>query len=113
MMDQLLERCQMSVHIVGSGTVVRWFAGILTLGNGVTIKEWFLFQGDLLLRNSPLVYDKHFASCNNGKLLCKAAEGILLCNRGDIWDQMDHILVLDTRGAILVHSDSLPFRYKI
>ncbi|GFP83473.1 subtilisin-like protease sdd1 [Phtheirospermum japonicum] len=43
--------------IVASGTVDRWFAGTLTLGNDKTITGWSLFPARATVRNLPLIYN--------------------------------------------------------
>ncbi|XP_060674307.1 subtilisin-like protease SBT3 [Ziziphus jujuba] len=44
------------VLTVGASTTNRWFAGILTLGNGLNITGWSLFPGTISsLQNLPLV----------------------------------------------------------
>ncbi|PON68204.1 Peptidase S8, subtilisin-related [Parasponia andersonii] len=42
---------------VGAGSISRWFAGTLTLGNGMTVVGWTLYPGEAPLKNLPLIYD--------------------------------------------------------
>ncbi|KAL8030033.1 hypothetical protein ABFX02_14G261500 [Erythranthe guttata] len=67
--------------VVASGTVDRWFAGMLTLGNGKTITGWTTFPARAIFRNTPLVYNETFSACNSDELLASARFGsIIVCN---------------------------------
>ncbi|KAL3634163.1 hypothetical protein CASFOL_021217 [Castilleja foliolosa] len=67
--------------VVASGTVDRWLAGTLTLGNGRTITGWTTFPGRALVRNLPLVYNETLSACDSAALLAEAPEqSIIVCN---------------------------------
>lgn len=91
------------VITVSSGTVDRWFAGTLTLGNGLSITGWSLFAGMTFPKNLTLVYNKTLAACNSSQLLSEAAFGIILCDMGDIHNQTNAIIDSKVPGAIFIY----------
>ncbi|KAG8387319.1 hypothetical protein BUALT_Bualt02G0008900 [Buddleja alternifolia] len=66
--------------VVASGTVDRWFAGTLTLGNGKTITGWTMFPARATIRDLPLIYNKTLSTCDSDELLAEAPErSIIVC----------------------------------
>ncbi|PIN26154.1 Tripeptidyl-peptidase II [Handroanthus impetiginosus] len=51
--------------VVTSGTIDRWLAGTLTLGNGKIITGWSTYPARATVRNLPLVYNKTLSACNS------------------------------------------------
>ncbi|KAL8492020.1 hypothetical protein ACS0TY_023575 [Phlomoides rotata] len=66
--------------VVASGTVDRWFAGTLTLGNGRTITGWTLFPARAVVRNLPLVYNETFSACTSTEVPEAPDNSIVICN---------------------------------
>ncbi|KAL8487566.1 hypothetical protein ACS0TY_024032 [Phlomoides rotata] len=66
--------------VVASGTVDRWFAGTLTLGNGKAITGWSLFPSRALIRNIPLVYNETLSACSSTEIAEAPANTIIICN---------------------------------
>ncbi|XP_051139093.1 subtilisin-like protease SBT3 [Andrographis paniculata] len=67
--------------VVASGTIDRWFAGTLTLGNGKTITGWTMFPGRAIVRNLPLVYNESLSACDSPESLSQAGfSSIVVCN---------------------------------
>lgn len=91
------------VIIVSSGTVNRWFAGTLTLGNGLSITGWSLFPSITFPQNLTLVYNKTLAACNSSQLLSEAPFSIILCDMGDIHNQTNAIIDSKMLGAIFTY----------
>ncbi|KAL0392085.1 UNVERIFIED_CONTAM: Subtilisin-like protease SBT3 [Sesamum radiatum] len=60
--------------VVTSGTVDRWLAGSLTLGNGKVITGWTTFPARASVRNLPLVYNETLSECSSAELLSGAPE---------------------------------------
>lgn len=76
------------VLTVVADTIDRWFVGIITMGNGMTITRWSIFRGNVLLEKLSLVYDKNLQTCNSFASLLKAQYGIIICNVGNIDNQI-------------------------
>lgn len=107
------------VLTVTAGTTDRWFAGILTLGNGITITGWSTFPADadhnLRLNNLTLVYDRTVSACNYSRLLSELLASltsggnntIIVCDKGNVRVQITCILATKNylSGAILVYDD--------
>ncbi|XP_057779805.1 subtilisin-like protease SBT3 [Salvia miltiorrhiza] len=67
--------------VVASGTIDRWFAGTLTLGNGKTITGWTTFPASATLRNLQLVYNQTSSTCSRAEFLAEApSNSIFICN---------------------------------
>ncbi|XP_022894339.1 subtilisin-like protease SBT1.9 [Olea europaea var. sylvestris] len=96
--------------LVASGTVDRWFAGTITLGNGLSIIGWSLFPARATVRNLILTYDKTLSACNSTELISKAPrDGIIICNQSDekigfdfLWQ---HLLESNVRASIIINED--------
>ncbi|KAL2538024.1 Subtilisin-like serine endopeptidase family protein [Forsythia ovata] len=101
--------------IVASGTVDRWFAGTLTLGNGLTIPGWSTFPARATVRNLPLTYNKTLSACNSTELLAEAPSSIIMCVQSDqtaeFNDQMSYISESNVPAAIIISEDTSILRF--
>ncbi|POO02999.1 Subtilase [Trema orientale] len=95
---------------VAAGTVDRWFAGTVTLGNGETFTGWTLYPIKALKRNSPLVYSTTLSACNSSALFTNVTAGtVVVCdNTWPIRDQIWSVNAASDRvgGAIFITNDS-------
>ncbi|XP_051121285.1 subtilisin-like protease SBT3 [Andrographis paniculata] len=65
--------------IVAASTIDRWFAGILTLGNGKSITGWTLYPGKVSVQKLPIVYNKTLSVCDS--ILSElTSDVIIVCN---------------------------------
>lgn len=102
--------------ISASGTVDRWFAGILTLGNGVKITGWTTFPARATVKNLPLTYNKTLSACNSTELLADApAGGIIICNQtfetAEFSDQIRYVSESNIAAAIYISEDPSIIRF--
>ncbi|KAI3460195.1 hypothetical protein Pfo_016858 [Paulownia fortunei] len=107
--------------VVASGTVDRWFAGTLTLGNGKTITGWSTFPARATIRILPLVYNETLSACNSTELLTEFPDNsIIICNitdgTTDFSFLMNYLSESNVRAAVIVSEDtsilrSNSFRY--
>ncbi|KAL3634164.1 hypothetical protein CASFOL_021218 [Castilleja foliolosa] len=93
--------------VVASGTVDRWLAGTITLGNGRTITGWTTFPGRALVRNLPLVFNETLSACNSAQLLAEAPEqSIIVCNVSlgttDFVGMLSYLSNTNVRAAIII-----------
>ncbi|KAI3460197.1 hypothetical protein Pfo_016860 [Paulownia fortunei] len=101
--------------VVASGTVDRWFAGTLTLGNGKTITGWSTFPARATVRNLPLVYNETLSACSSTELLAEAPDqSIIICNitienYGFLF-LMEYLPQSNVRAAIIIAEDPSIFR---
>ncbi|KAH6770749.1 hypothetical protein C2S52_015552 [Perilla frutescens var. hirtella] len=51
--------------IVALGTIDRWFAGTITLGDGKIIIGWIMLPARAVVRKLPLVYNETLSICNS------------------------------------------------
>lgn len=94
------------VLTVAAGSIDRSFAGILRLGNGLTITGWTMFPARALVKDLPLIYNKNLSTCNSTKLLSTAPYGILICDGiGDPYGQADHLFTSNVASAIFIYDD--------
>ncbi|CAH9085384.1 unnamed protein product [Cuscuta epithymum] len=63
---------------VGSGSTDRWFAGTLTLGNGLKIRGWSLYSGEKTVENMSLLYDSSISDCDSPEVV-NPNSTILIC----------------------------------
>ncbi|KAK6130851.1 hypothetical protein DH2020_035407 [Rehmannia glutinosa] len=96
--------------IVASGTVDRWFAGTLTLGNGKTITGWSMFPARATIRNLPIVYNETLSPCNSPELLSEAPDqSIIICNltmeNTYFVSTMSYLPRSNVRAAIIISED--------
>ncbi|KAL2504252.1 Subtilisin-like serine endopeptidase family protein [Abeliophyllum distichum] len=97
--------------VVASGTVDRWFAGTLTLGNGLSITGWSLFPARATVRNLTLTYNKTLSACNSTELLSEAPDGgIIVCNQSDettdFFSLWRYLSGSNVRAAIIISEDT-------
>lgn len=91
---------------VGAGSVDRWFAGSVTLGNGLTITGWSSFPARVLVENLPLIYNRTLSSCNSTELLALAPYGIIICeNVVDVVSQFNYVTSSSKIAAAIYISD--------
>ncbi|PIN03737.1 Tripeptidyl-peptidase II [Handroanthus impetiginosus] len=96
--------------IVASGTVDRWFAGVLTLGHGVTITGWTMFLARATVRNLPLYYNKTLSACDSAELLAEAPSGIIICVQNsefpEFSDQIRYVSESNALAAVFISDDT-------
>ncbi|KZV54568.1 hypothetical protein F511_01366 [Dorcoceras hygrometricum] len=101
--------------ISASGTVDRWFAGILTLGNGLKITGWTTFPARATVRNLPLTYNETLSACNSTELLADAPDGIIICNQtfetAEFSDQIRFVAESNVAAAIYISEDTSILRF--
>ncbi|KAL0325570.1 UNVERIFIED_CONTAM: Subtilisin-like protease SBT3 [Sesamum radiatum] len=101
--------------IAASGTVDRWFAGILTLGNGLTITGWTMFPARATVRNLPLYYNKTLSACNSTELLADAPSAIIICvqsfDTAEFSDQISYVSQSNALAAIFISEDTSILRF--
>ncbi|XP_059637037.1 subtilisin-like protease SBT3 [Cornus florida] len=100
---------------VAAGSIDRWFAGTLTLGNGLTITGWTLFPASALVLDRPLIYNKTLSPCNSTELLSEApSDVILICDIAEasyypyiypVIDQAGHVSRSNVAAAIFIRDD--------
>lgn len=87
---------------VTAGTIDRWFAGTLTLGDHLKITGWSLYPGNILTPNYPLVYNEMLSPCTSAELLSEAPYAIKICGIGNANQQMDALHSANLPGAVLI-----------
>ncbi|KAL0314872.1 UNVERIFIED_CONTAM: Subtilisin-like protease SBT3 [Sesamum angustifolium] len=96
--------------IAASGTVDRWFAGILTLGNGMTITGWTMFPARAAVRNLPLYYNKTLSACNSAEILADAPSAIIICiqsfDTAEFSDQISYVSQSNAPAAVFISEDT-------
>ncbi|KAI3460198.1 hypothetical protein Pfo_016861 [Paulownia fortunei] len=102
--------------VVASGTVDRWFAGTLTMGNGKTITGWSTFPARATVRNLPLFYNETLSACSSTELLAEAPDqSIIICNvtigNTDFDSVMRYLPQSNVRAAIIIAEDPSIFRF--
>ncbi|KAK4406672.1 Subtilisin-like protease SBT3 [Sesamum angolense] len=101
--------------VVASGTIDRWFAGTLTMGNGKTITGWTTFPARTPVRDLPLVYNKTLSACDSNELLAEAPDqSVVVCdvtieNRSFLF-LMEYLSESNVRAAIIIAEDISIFR---
>ncbi|XP_057506637.1 subtilisin-like protease SBT3 [Actinidia eriantha] len=97
---------------VAAGSIDRWFAGTLTLGNGLTITGWSMFPTRALVQKLPLIYNTTLSSCNSTELLATAPYGILICDETvSFYYQIDTISASNAPAAVFIADDPAIFEY--
>ncbi len=106
--DQRLHNGYHWVMTVTAGTVDRWFAGTITLGNGESIIGWSTYPGNTLIQNAPLIYPRILRACDK---IWKAANGIIVCldDYAHIKSQAWFFAEANVLGAILIVDTPLTF----
>ncbi|KAH6836138.1 hypothetical protein C2S53_002561 [Perilla frutescens var. hirtella] len=94
--------------VVASGTVDRWFAGTITLGNGKTITGWTMFPARASVRNLNLVYNHMLSACNSSELLRESpSNSIVICDLTvAIFFLMEYLSESDVQGVIIISDDT-------
>ncbi|KAG8377581.1 hypothetical protein BUALT_Bualt08G0048000 [Buddleja alternifolia] len=97
--------------VVASGTIDRWFAGTLTLGNGKTLLGWSMFPARAAVRNMPLVYNETLSPCSSRELVAEAPdESIIVCNitdeSTDSFSLFRYLRESNVRAAIIISEDT-------
>ncbi|KAG6406888.1 hypothetical protein SASPL_134502 [Salvia splendens] len=101
--------------VVASGTVDRWFAGTLTLGNGKTITGWTTYPATAILRNVPVVYNQSLTGCTTAELAEAPENTIIVCNTTigntnfDI--VMEDLSNSNVKAAIIIAEETSIFRF--
>nr|GMD69869.1 subtilisin-like protease SBT1.9 [Ipomoea batatas] len=104
---------------VASGLTDRWFAGSLTLGNGLKIRGWSLFPGRALVKDVNLLYNKTISACNSSELVSQVPDPgstILICEKPEIdeptftFSQIQAVASAGIRAAIFINDDPGIFR---
>nr|GMD93821.1 subtilisin-like protease SBT1.9 [Ipomoea batatas] len=89
-----------------AGSIDRWLAGTLTLGNGVEILCWTTYPDNAVIENVPLIYNQTISSCNSTELLSKYSYGIIVCdNVGSFGSQMSYISDANATAGIYLTDD--------
>ncbi|XP_075484921.1 subtilisin-like protease SBT3 [Primulina tabacum] len=99
------------VLTVAAGSIDRFFAGTLTLGNGISITGWTMFPGPALVSNLPILYNKTFSSCNSTDALSEVGHGIVICENGFFFDQVNYISQSNAVAAIFITDDPETFEF--
>ncbi|XP_057779876.1 subtilisin-like protease SBT3 [Salvia miltiorrhiza] len=99
------------VLTVAAGSVDRFFAGGLTLGNGQKISGWTTFPAPALAQDLPLIYRKNISSCNSTQALSIVGYAIVICENGNVFNQMDFISKSNAAAAIYISDDTEIFEF--
>ncbi|KAH6785108.1 hypothetical protein C2S51_037563 [Perilla frutescens var. frutescens] len=102
--------------VVASGTVDRWLAGTLTLGNGKTITGWTTFPARAIVREMPLLYNETLSSCNSSELVAEATgDTMIVCDLSSIFSFFDSTMRYLTDSyvgaAVIISEDPTIFRF--
>ncbi|XP_047983692.1 subtilisin-like protease SBT3 [Salvia hispanica] len=101
--------------IVAAGTVDRWFAGNLTLGNGKTITGWTTFPASAIVRNVPVVYNESLSGCTAAELAEAPENTIIICNttigNTDFDTVMGGLSNSNVKAAIIIAEETSIFRF--
>lgn len=100
---------------VASGLIDRWFAGTLTLGNGLSIIGWSMFPARASVTNLNLIYDKNISACNSTMTIPESFSGIVICEQDKyevftFSDQIRYVSESQPRAAIFISDEPLIFR---
>lgn len=85
-----------------ASSIDRSFAGILSLGNGVTLNGWSTFPASAVVRDLPLIYNKTLYACNSSDLL-STVSGILICDISSMYNPST--ISQSTVPAVIFFSD--------
>ncbi|XP_022875723.1 subtilisin-like protease SBT1.9, partial [Olea europaea var. sylvestris] len=94
------------VLTVAAGSVDRFFAGTLTLGNGKSIKGWSMFPAPALVRDASLIYNKTISSCDSTKALSSVRQGIVICENGSFYDQVSYVSKSKAVAGIFISDET-------
>ncbi|KAH6781100.1 hypothetical protein C2S52_012337 [Perilla frutescens var. hirtella] len=93
------------VLTVAAGSIDRFFSGGLTLGNGARTNGWTTFPAPAIASNLPLIYNKSISSCNSTEALSRVGYGIVICENGSVFSQMDFVSQSNAAAAIYIADD--------
>ncbi|KAG6425148.1 hypothetical protein SASPL_115574 [Salvia splendens] len=93
------------VLTVAAGSIDRFFAGGLTLGNGEKISGWTTFPAPALVKDLPIIYKKNISSCNSTAALATVGYAIVICENGSVFNQMQFISTSSVAAAIYISDD--------
>ncbi|KAL0432548.1 UNVERIFIED_CONTAM: Subtilisin-like protease SBT3 [Sesamum latifolium] len=99
------------VLTVAAGSIDRFFAGSLILGNGLTITGWTMFPAAALVTDLPLIYNKTLSSCNSSEALSTAGYGIIICENGFVSSQMNYVSQSNAAAAIFISDNPRTFEF--
>ncbi|KAM3342067.1 hypothetical protein P3S68_027033 [Capsicum galapagoense] len=94
-----------------AGSVDRVLSGKLTLGNGQVITGWSMYPANALVDELPLVYNELISSCNSTDV-SSFNYGIIICENGDFFDQIETIARSSPTAAIYISNDPRIFEYE-
>ncbi|KAA8528520.1 hypothetical protein F0562_035875 [Nyssa sinensis] len=98
------------VLTVAAGSIDRWFAGTLTLGNGLTITGWTMFPARAWVIDLPIIYNKTLSACNSTELLSKVPYAIIICdNTGSFYRQLTYVSTSNAAAGIFISDDIFEF----
>ncbi|XP_059281577.1 subtilisin-like protease SBT3 [Lycium ferocissimum] len=92
------------VLTTAAGSVDRVLSGKLTLGNGQVITGWSMYPASALVNELPLIYNESISSCNSTSL-SSFNYGIIICENGYVFDQIDNIARSSAPAAIYITDD--------
>ncbi|KAI8015168.1 Subtilisin-like protease SBT3 [Camellia lanceoleosa] len=102
------------VLTVAAGSIDRWFAGTVTLGNGLTITGWSMFPASALVENYPIIYNTTISACNSSELWSEAPFSILICdNTVPFFTQIKQVSMSNQPAAIFISDDPQIFEFNI
>ncbi|XP_051123955.1 subtilisin-like protease SBT3 [Andrographis paniculata] len=93
------------VLTVAAGSIDRFFAGTLTLGNGVTITGWTMFPAPALIDDLVLIYNKNISSCDSTNALSNIGRGIVICENGSVRNQIFYVSQSNANAAVFISDD--------
>ncbi|KAG6425150.1 hypothetical protein SASPL_115576 [Salvia splendens] len=103
--------------VVASGTIDRWFAGTITLGNGKTITGFTMFPARASVINLPLIYNETVLACDSSELLSQSfLSRIVVCNITNedgpvnFFAVMQNLINSNVRAAVIISEDSVRIR---
>ncbi|CAK9135330.1 unnamed protein product [Ilex paraguariensis] len=100
------------VLTVAAGSIDRWFAGILTLGNGLIVTGWSMFPARAVVENLRLVYNKTISACNSTEMLNGEPNEIIICdNTWGFREQIANIAASRFRAGIFISDNPTIFEY--
>ncbi|XP_031123951.1 subtilisin-like protease SBT3 [Ipomoea triloba] len=99
------------VLTTAAGSIDRWLAGTLVIGNGEEILGWTSFPASAIVMNQPLIYNKTISACNSSLLLSNY-NGIVICeNIGSFQDQIRAVANSKLPAAIFISDDPEIFEF--
>ncbi|KAA8528521.1 hypothetical protein F0562_035876 [Nyssa sinensis] len=94
------------VLTVAAGSIDRWFAGTLTLGNGLTITGWTMFPARAWVIDLPIIYNKTISACNSTELLSNVPYAIIVCDNTEIfYTQLGYLSRSNAAAGIFISDD--------